>query len=149
MDLEATEAEIEHQRQDLAWQQATQPPRNDDDARTAAPSTLRFPRAAYNMAAAACQLEDIFDTSDPKTNEWLHEARQLLYVTLEQQAKSSASRHRARPSQPMTIANGDRSDAHTLPIGRSGGDSSSSNSDRPWTRGAKPRQGQRRELSPW
>ena len=54
VDLEATEAEIEHQRQDLAWQQATQPPRNDDDARTGAPSTLRFPRAAYNMAAAAC-----------------------------------------------------------------------------------------------
>ena len=36
------------------------------------------------MAAAACCLEDIFDTSDPKTNERLNEVKQLLYVTLEQ-----------------------------------------------------------------
>jgi hypothetical protein len=44
----------------------------------------------YNMAAIACRLEDISDVPDPKTNEW-HEARQLLHITLEQQAKSSAS----------------------------------------------------------
>jgi hypothetical protein len=36
------------------------------------PSTLRFPWAAYNMVAAACRLEDISNTPDPKTNEQLH-----------------------------------------------------------------------------
>jgi hypothetical protein len=34
------------------------------------------------MAAAAYWLEDIFDTPDLETNEWLHEARRLLRVTL-------------------------------------------------------------------
>jgi hypothetical protein len=34
------------------------------------------------MAAAAYWLEDISDTPDPKTNEWLHEARRLLRVAL-------------------------------------------------------------------
>jgi hypothetical protein len=36
---------------------------------TLGPSGLLFPRVAYNMAAAACPLEDIFDTPDLKTNE--------------------------------------------------------------------------------
>ena len=36
------------------------------------------------MVAAACQLEDIFDTPDLKTNERLNEAKRLLRVTLEQ-----------------------------------------------------------------
>jgi len=59
VDLEATEAEPERQRQELARQQAAHPPIDDDGARTGAPSMLRFPRTAYNMAAAACRLEDI------------------------------------------------------------------------------------------
>jgi hypothetical protein len=50
-------------------------PLGNDDARTGAPSTLRFPQAAYNMAATANRLEDISDTQDSKTNEQLHEAR--------------------------------------------------------------------------
>ena len=54
---------------------------------------MRFPRVAYNMAATAYRLEDISDMSDLKTNERLHEARCLLYITLEQQVKSSASWH--------------------------------------------------------
>jgi hypothetical protein len=41
---------------------------------------LRFPRAAYNMAAVACRLEDIYDMPDPKTSEHLHEAKRLLRV---------------------------------------------------------------------
>jgi hypothetical protein len=60
-----------------------QPPINEDDACTGAPSTLRFPREAYNMAAATYRLEDISDTPDPKTNKWLHEARWLFHVALE------------------------------------------------------------------
>ena len=44
---------------------------------------MRFPRAAYNMAGAACQLEDISNMPDPKTNERLHEAKRLLHVALE------------------------------------------------------------------
>jgi hypothetical protein len=35
------------------------------------------------MVVVACQLEDISDTPDPKTNECLHEAKRLLHVTLE------------------------------------------------------------------
>jgi hypothetical protein len=35
------------------------------------------------MAAVACHVEDISDTLDPKTNEWLNEAKRLLCVTLE------------------------------------------------------------------
>jgi hypothetical protein len=52
------------------------------------------------MAVAACRLEDIFDMPDPKNNEWLNAAKRLLCVALEQQAKSSASRHRAMLFQP-------------------------------------------------
>jgi hypothetical protein len=36
------------------------------------------------MVATACRLEDISDTPDPKTNEWLNEAKRLLRVALEQ-----------------------------------------------------------------
>jgi hypothetical protein len=43
------------------------------------------------MVAAACRLENISDAPNSKTNKRLHEARRLLHVTLEQQAKSSAS----------------------------------------------------------
>jgi len=50
----------------------------------AAPSDLCFPHAAYNMVAIAYHLEDIFDTPDPKTNEWLNEVKRLLCITLEQ-----------------------------------------------------------------
>jgi hypothetical protein len=52
---------------------------------------LRFPKEAYNMAAAACRLKDISDMPDLKTNERLHEARWLVCIALEQQAESSAS----------------------------------------------------------
>jgi hypothetical protein len=52
---------------------------------------LCFLRTAYNMVATAYRLDDISDTLDPKTNERLHEAKRFLCVTLEQQAKSSAS----------------------------------------------------------
>jgi hypothetical protein len=46
---------------------------------------LRYPRVAYNMVAiAACLLEDISDTPDPKTNEQMHKARRLLHVALKQ-----------------------------------------------------------------
>jgi hypothetical protein len=65
-------------------------PIDDDDSRTGAPSMLHFPRVAYDMAAAACRLEDISNTSDLKTNEKPHEARRLFRVTLEQQVESSA-----------------------------------------------------------
>jgi hypothetical protein len=61
---------------------------------------LHIPHVAYNMAVVACRLEDIFDTSDPKTNERLHEARRLLRVTLKKQAESLALRCRAVPSRP-------------------------------------------------
>jgi hypothetical protein len=67
------------------------------------------------MAAAACRLEDTSNTSDPKTNERLNEAKRLLRVALEQQAESLVSRHRAvlsRLSQMTATPNGDRSDAH-------------------------------------
>jgi hypothetical protein len=145
VDLEAVEAELERQRLDFAQQQAAQPLGNDNNARTCAPSTLCFPRVAYNMAAASCQLEDISNMSDLKTNERQHEAKQLL------QAKSSASRHYAalsRLSQPTTTTNGDHSNAHALTMGGSGGDSSGSSSGRPWTRGTKPQQERRHEPSP-
>jgi hypothetical protein len=36
------------------------------------------------MAAAGCRLEDISNTPDPKTNELLNEAKQLLHVALMQ-----------------------------------------------------------------
>jgi hypothetical protein len=36
------------------------------------------------MAATACRLEYIFDTPDPKTNEWLNDAKRLLHIALEQ-----------------------------------------------------------------
>jgi hypothetical protein len=94
------------------------------------------------MAATACQLEDISDTPDPKTNEHLHEAKRLLRVTLEQQAESFASQCLAalsRLSQPMTTTNRDRSDAHAPPMGKSSGDSSSSSSGCPRTTSTKPR----------
>jgi hypothetical protein len=35
------------------------------------------------MAVVACCLEDISDTSDPKTNERLNKAKRLLRVALE------------------------------------------------------------------
>jgi len=60
-----------------------------------APSGLYFPRAAYNMADTTCRLEDIFDTSDPKTNERLNRAKRLLRIALEQQLESLASQRRA------------------------------------------------------
>jgi hypothetical protein len=69
VDLEATKAELECQRYDFAQQQAAQPPINDDDAYMGAPSILRFPWAAYNMAAIACRLEDISNMPDLKTTE--------------------------------------------------------------------------------
>ena len=37
------------------------------DAHMGVPSTLRFPQVAYNMAFAACRLEDIFGTLDPES----------------------------------------------------------------------------------
>jgi hypothetical protein len=83
VNLEAVEAELERQRLDFAWQQATHPLGDDDDTRMGAPSGLRFHCAAYNMATAACRLEDISDTPDPKTNERLNEAKRLLRVALE------------------------------------------------------------------
>jgi hypothetical protein len=43
------------------------------------------------MVVAACHLEDISNMSDPKTNEWLNEAKRLLRVALKQQAESLAS----------------------------------------------------------
>jgi hypothetical protein len=82
--MEAAEVELEHQRQDFALQYVMQPLNNDNDARTGAPRTLHFPRAAYNMAATICRLEDISDMPDPKTNERLHEAKRLLHVALKQ-----------------------------------------------------------------
>jgi hypothetical protein len=81
--MEATEAELERQRRDFAWQQTMHPLGDDDDARTGASSCLCFPHVAYHMAATASCLEDISDTLDPKTNEWLNEAKRLLCVTLE------------------------------------------------------------------
>ena len=98
--MEAAEAELECQMQDLAQQRAMHPLGDDEDTRTVAPSGLCFPRAAYNMVATTCRLEDIFDTSNSKTNEWLNKAKWLLRVGLEQQAKSSASQHRAALSRP-------------------------------------------------
>ena len=67
VDLEATEAELECQRRDLAWQQTVHPLGNDDDAHMGAPSGLCFPCVVYNMATTACCLEDISDMPDPKT----------------------------------------------------------------------------------
>jgi hypothetical protein len=141
VDLEAAEAELECQRWDFVWQQATHPLDNDDNACTGAPSGLCFSHVAYNMAAIACHLEDISNTSNLKTNEWLNEVRWLFRVALEQQVESSTSqRHAAfsRPSQTMTIVNGDYSDAHAPLAGRSSGDTSGNTSNRRWTWGAKP-----------
>jgi hypothetical protein len=94
------------------------------------------------MAAAACRLEDIFDAPDPKTNERLNETKRLLRIPLEQQAKSSASRCRASPSQPsqtMATANGGHSDARTPLAEEGSGNLSDYSSDRPRTKGAQPR----------
>jgi hypothetical protein len=102
---------------------------------------LRLPRVAYNMAAAACRLEDISDTPDPKTNERLHEAKQLLHIALEQQAESSVPWHRVATSrlfQPMPTVNRDYSDTHAPPTGGDSDDASGNNFDRLRTRGAKP-----------
>ena len=79
------------------------------------------------MVVAACPLEDISDMPDLKTNEWLHEARQLLCITLEQQAKSLTSQCHAtpsQPSQPTATINGDHSDTHAPPMGGTGSNSS-------------------------
>jgi hypothetical protein len=68
------------------------------------------------MAAAACHLEDISNTPNLKTDEQWNEARRLLHVTFEQQAKSSASQCHAmlsRLSQMMATANRGCSNAHT------------------------------------
>jgi hypothetical protein len=106
----------------------------DNDTCTGAPSDLCFSNVAYNMAPVTCRLEDISDTSDPKTNEQLNEANRLLHVTLEQQAESSASQRRAtfsRPSQMTATANGGHSDVHAPPVGGSSGDTSNNGSDWP------------------
>jgi predicted negative regulator of RcsB-dependent stress response len=134
VDLEAAKAKLECQREDFARQQVVQPLGNNDDTHTGAPSTLRFPHVAYNMAAAACSLEDISDTPDPKTNERLHEAKRLLRIALEQQVESSASHRRvaySQPSQQTATVNGDRSNAHALLMGGNDGDSSINSSDQP------------------
>jgi hypothetical protein len=63
---------------------------------------------AYNLAATACRLEDISNMPDLKTNGWQNKVKQLVRVTLEQQAESSASQHHATlslPSQTTAIAN--------------------------------------------
>jgi len=81
-----------------------------------APNSLCFPYAAYNMAAAACHLENISDMPDPKTNKRLNEVKWLPRIALEQQAKSSASRCHAVlswSSQTMATTNGGCSDVHT------------------------------------
>jgi hypothetical protein len=62
VDLEAIEEELKRQRQNLARQQAAQPPSNDDNACTGAPSTLRFPRVAYNIAPA--RLREQFESQN-------------------------------------------------------------------------------------
>jgi hypothetical protein len=67
------------------------------------------------MAATAYHLEDIYDTSDPKSNERLNVVKRLLHVVLEQQAESSASRRCAtlsRASQTMDIADRGCSNTH-------------------------------------
>ena len=84
LDLEAAEAELERQRQDLAWQQAMHPLGDDADVRTGAPSELYFHRTVYNMVATAYRLEDISNMPDPKTNERLNEVKRPLCVALEQ-----------------------------------------------------------------
>jgi hypothetical protein len=61
VDLEATEAELKCQRQDVEQQRAAHPLDNND-TRTGALSGLCFPRMAYNMVAATCRLEGISDT---------------------------------------------------------------------------------------
>jgi hypothetical protein len=48
---------------------------DDDDAYMGAPSGLCFPRVVYNMAAAACRLEDISNTLDSRTNKRLNKAK--------------------------------------------------------------------------
>lgn len=57
----------------MVEQRQTTPHNNDD--RTGAPSVLRFPHMAYNMAAVAYHLGDITNMLDSWTNERLHEAR--------------------------------------------------------------------------
>ena len=82
VDLEATEAELKLQRQELARQQVMHPLGNDDDTRTGAPSGLCFPHVVYNMVAATCHLEDISDMPDLKTNKELNKVKWLLHVAL-------------------------------------------------------------------
>jgi hypothetical protein len=100
MDLEAAEAELERQWQDFAQQQAAHPLSDDDDARMGALGGLCFPHMAYNMVATACCLEDISNMPDPKFNKRLNEAKRLLCIAVEQQAKSSASQCHATLSCP-------------------------------------------------
>ena len=57
---------------------------DDNVARMGAPSGLRFPHVAYNMAGAAYHLEDTSDTPNLKTNERLNKAKRLLRIALEQ-----------------------------------------------------------------
>jgi hypothetical protein len=86
----------------------------------------------YNMAATTCHLEDIYDMLDLKTNERLNEVKRLLRIALEQQAESSASRHRitfSRPSQTMATTNRVHSDVHAPPVRGSSGDTSSNSSN--------------------
>lgn len=61
---------------------------------------MSFPRAEYNMTAATCNLDDISDTPDPRTNKKLLEAQRLLHIALEQQAESSASHRYNTTSRP-------------------------------------------------
>jgi hypothetical protein len=136
VDLEAAEAELECQRQGFARQQAMHPLNYDDDACKGAPSGLCFPGMAYNMAAAACRLEDISNTLDPKINERLNEAKQLLRVALEQQTESLASWHRATlswPSQTMATTNRGLSNADIQQAAGSGSDTFGYSFDQPWT----------------
>ena len=49
-----------------------------------APDGFCFPCASYIMAATACRLDDISDTPNPKTNEWLNEAKWLLRIAFMQ-----------------------------------------------------------------
>jgi hypothetical protein len=75
------------------WQHTTHPLGDVNDARTGVTSSLCFPYAVYNMVTTACHLEDISNTPNLKTNEWLNEVKRLLRIALEQHSKSSASRH--------------------------------------------------------
>jgi hypothetical protein len=102
------------------------------------------------MAAVACRLEDVSNMPDPMTNERLHKARRLLCITLKQQAESLASQRRAAPSRPsktMATINGDHSDLCAPSMGGDSDGTSGNSSEHPWTRGAKPQEHRRHELS--